>query len=800
MDHPNFYEIIDIFILLNELLRTHRMRATYVVDGLDECQENERLMVLKTFRKLMLLDGPRIFISAREELDVTSYISGSATIKISIEMSVEDIRKFINWRIEEKTLERKLTERDYVLDKIEKNLANKADRMILWVHLQLEALWEECLTDADIFKALDDLPKDLSDTYDRCLTRINRRQSRLAPKILRWVCAARKPFTVNQLRQALAVDPGTGSIGEDELPPAKEVLTSCSSLITKDDIGQVLLAHHSVRRFLIDRRAHHQLFPRGFDLEKSETELGEICVSHLASYSLALQGWYQDKTSLTVQLTPPSWKMLIKPIPTFVKSLFPDPNPPRITLRRKVLPPPQAEEVVDFVGFARENWALLTRNIAQDSKQWNKFRRLALEPNLSWRWHPWEPIGESLDSHYSSLLGWSVANRHLPLLSLLFSSPNPKPRIDIFNLPLIHYGNLLVLHLASQIGDPQIMTLLLPQCNLTNRDNNGQTALHHAAETGSTEIVRLLVAYKVNLDAQDNEGRTSILVAAANGHAAVVRILLREGAVIKGILGGKTPLIRAARNRPETVVKLLPKQRANVKLGRHVGQSPLTKAAENGHIAVVKLLLKEEADILKREADIESGDFIGHMPLLKASENGHAAVVELLLKEGAYIDSEDYLGDTSLVKASQNGHIAVAELLLKWGANTELRGVSGHTPLTEAARNGHQAIVKLLLEEGADIESEGFRSSTPLTEATRNGHQAIVKVLLEKGANMESRNSSGETPLKVAALCGHEEVVKLLLEKGANMESRNSSSETLLELAALWGHKEVVRLLQVYKG
>lgn len=48
-DHPNFDEIIDVFILLNELLRKHRRRAIYVVDGLDECQSSDRRMVLEVF-------------------------------------------------------------------------------------------------------------------------------------------------------------------------------------------------------------------------------------------------------------------------------------------------------------------------------------------------------------------------------------------------------------------------------------------------------------------------------------------------------------------------------------------------------------------------------------------------------------------------------------------------------------------------------------------------------------------------------------------------------------------------------
>src|SRR5947199_973908 len=66
------------------------------------------------------------------------------------------------------------------------------------------------------------------------------------------------------------------------------------------------------------------------------------------------------------------------------------------------------------------------------------------------------------------------------------------------------------------------------------------------------------------------------------------------------------------------------------------GRTPLLWAARNGHEAVVKLLLATG------KADVDSKDSkYGRTPLSWAAENGHEAVVKLLLATGkADVDSE----------------------------------------------------------------------------------------------------------------------------------------------------------------
>ncbi|KAL3443481.1 hypothetical protein BJX65DRAFT_198016 [Aspergillus insuetus] len=144
----------------------------------------------------------RILISGREGLEVVRLIPASSSIIIADHGNGSDILRFIDWKME-KMRHRTLSDDPTLLREIRQRLAESADQMFLWVSLQLDMMWEECYTDSDIKKCLENLPKDLSETYRRCISRINQRHSGLAYKMLFWVCVATKPFTIPQMQEHL---------------------------------------------------------------------------------------------------------------------------------------------------------------------------------------------------------------------------------------------------------------------------------------------------------------------------------------------------------------------------------------------------------------------------------------------------------------------------------------------------------------------------------------------------------------------------------------------------------------------
>ena len=122
------------------------------------------------------------------------------------------------------------------------------------------------------------------------------------------------------------------------------------------------------------------------------------------------------------------------------------------------------------------------------------------------------------------------------------------------------------------------------------------------------------------------------------------------------------------------------------------GQTPLLLAAGNGHEAIVKLLLNTG------KVDVDSKDRFGRTPLSLAARNGHEAILKLLLDTGKVdADSRDEDGRTPPSLAARNGHEVIVKLLLNSGkVDADSKDRFGRTALSLAARNGHEAIVKLL--------------------------------------------------------------------------------------------------------
>ena len=61
------------------------------------------------------------------------------------------------------------------------------------------------------------------------------------------------------------------------------------------------------------------------------------------------------------------------------------------------------------------------------------------------------------------------------------------------------------------------------------RDDQGETALHHAAARGAFEIARLLIIHHADVQARDTAGRTPAMVATSEGYAGLADFITRSG-------------------------------------------------------------------------------------------------------------------------------------------------------------------------------------------------------------------------------------------------------------------------------
>ena len=137
------------------------------------------------------------------------------------------------------------------------------------------------------------------------------------------------------------------------------------------------------------------------------------------------------------------------------------------------------------------------------------------------------------------------------------------------------------------------------------------------------------------------------------------------------------------------------------------GLTPLIWAAIQGHEEVVRLLLE-------RGGDLEAKNHNGDTALMWASLMGHKDVVDFMLDRGANADlGEPKSGVTALMAAAAKGHADVAQVLVEKGAAINARDRNGNTALTHASIKGYAEVVDLLLAAGAT-----FNGTCPTEVAT----------------------------------------------------------------------------------
>ena len=113
---------------------------------------------------------------------------------------------------------------------------------------------EDKLTEKQINTALDNMKKGedgLDKAYDDTVNRIaNQGQGirELAQKGLFWIVYVNRPLTTEELRHALAVEPGTCKLDEANLCPVKDMVSSCAGLVIVDS-NIVRLVHYTTHEY-----------------------------------------------------------------------------------------------------------------------------------------------------------------------------------------------------------------------------------------------------------------------------------------------------------------------------------------------------------------------------------------------------------------------------------------------------------------------------------------------------------------------------------------------------------------------
>ena len=260
---------------------------------------------------------------------------------------------------------------------------------------------------------------------------------------------------------------------------------------------------------------------------------------------------------------------------------------------------------------------------------------------------------------------------------------------------------------------------------------DGGTALFHASDRGTPEIVKLLLDKganaEVSISTGDKAGETPLSYAACAGRLDVVRLLLDKGAAPGPIASFRTPL---------------------------------SCAAEKGQLELLKTLL---------DAGAGADDTYGHYGRSALFSAANGRVVKMLVDGGANAKAVDKYGDTPLHEVSDAGAV---QALLEAGADPDARGTAkfdsfgdavypksergdGWTPLMGAVRWEQAEKAAALLDAGADASLRSSGGLSALDLAARSKLPAMEKLLREWKPRPKSASGAG------AKLAAHQPSYKL---------------------------------------
>jgi hypothetical protein len=126
-------------------------------------------------------------------------------------------------------------------------------------------------------KCLATVPRDLSAAYNDIMDRIGKSRpgdQEVAMKILSWLFRAQRTLRMNELLEALAVEPGDRVLERQYMFQSQDVIECCKSLVVHDEAtGLVRFAHYTVQEFIA---GHIQ------DKLLQSLDLAKVCLTYLA--------------------------------------------------------------------------------------------------------------------------------------------------------------------------------------------------------------------------------------------------------------------------------------------------------------------------------------------------------------------------------------------------------------------------------------------------------------------------------------------------------------------------------------
>ena len=582
----------------------------------------------------------------------------------------------------------------------------------------------------------------------------------IAMKTLAWVSYAFRPLTLRELQHALAIEPESIELDEEDIVDANSITALCAGLVVVDQgTNMVNLVHYTAKNYF--ENIHLDRFP-GFHA---------IITMTCATY-LALAALRNASVSAIVQRYP---------LACYAAQYMGDHarHHPEDTLESSVL-----EVIYELLSHPEKRKPLLSLLDSLDLIKSGFYSDSWIE----------KAVGDTASMGGITEVDENADNddENNKTLSGLDLGVDPVNEQD--------YAQFKSLRRASSNSASWSANTL----RHTSDDESAKwkssgmpevTALHLAASMGLARVAALLVKESGDIDAVDDTGKTALVLAMERGFEKAVEFLVNSGAKVDlgSEHGQNIFLLVVEKDWKEVSAILLQKNRARLS---GLNESESTSAAQLLLAAYSGTASEIENIACQGKHDLRQQDHqVGATALFLAIERKHLPAAQSLLELGVDPNAKDSMSQFPLHRAVRRGHEGIIRLLLRHGAEIDCQNDDGRTPWSANVRTGDERILKLLLELGADPNTRGHQGVSELYIAAQNGETQVVKRMLDSGTNPSIQTQFYWAPLHWAAYYGHISCVRLLIQAGANLNIVSDQDASPLDLAIRNNQDAIVGIL-----
>ncbi|KAJ7028077.1 hypothetical protein C8F04DRAFT_1399130 [Mycena alexandri] len=543
---------------------TEFLKVYIVADAVDEYPETQRQILLEYLAKM----GPTVnlMITSRPHITPDSVLPNPATLEIRA--NEDDVGRYVDAQIRRSPrLSKHVQSRINLREEIHSAITCAVDGMFLLAKLHIESFSTKS-TVKGVREALKTLPKTLNNSYNDAMKRIgeqNEESRAIAHSTLTWVANAKRPLTVLDIQTALAVEPGTKSLDEDNILDMEIILSVCAGLVIVDEqLLVVRLVHYTTQEYL------DSLQPQQFP--DAHTQITRTLLTYLAFDKI------MDFTNHD----------LLPLLEYSQYCLAHAAGPPEGALKDLLL------EFLSQAGNSQWKWLGTWKSPPWTFSDW------PLQPSALW-------VAAATDlREIVQFLLERVPYLPDPDCPEIIVASN-YGHLQMTQLLVEHGANINVgskycgtpLHCASYNGHQTIVQLLIEHgANLNVQGGVYDSALQAASYRGHENIVQLLIEHGANVNVQGGAYNSTLQAASVRRHKTIAQLLIEHGANVNAQGGAYNSALQAASlEGHENIVQLLIEHGANVNVqGGYLG-SALQAASVSGHINIVQLLIEQGANV-----------------------------------------------------------------------------------------------------------------------------------------------------------------------------------------------------------